>query len=71
MKLWTAKWCGPCNTLKAWMDRSGFVIPLLDIETDSPSDNVKSVPTLELENGQYIFGLTAIKRYIEAAMRED
>lgn len=56
-KLYTAKWCVKCNTVKRNLDLTKFKV----IQIDEMSDleiaeiGIRQIPTIELDNGERIY----------------
>jgi len=51
MILWSADWCGPCKTLKAWLHKNAIDIEIRNPE-DYPKCAVRGLPTLEIQHNE-------------------
>lgn len=63
MTLWTARWCGPCLTLKPWMEEHHPNVSIKDIDEhkgERPAD-LRSVPALQIEDKLHV-GIGAIRK---------
>ena len=53
LKLYTAKWCGPCKSLKQWLETENIEgIEFIDIDTDEGSkeankSGIRGIPALD------------------------
>ena len=71
--LFTASWCGPCQTLKPVMEQVSKTIPVTKIDVDTDAQTVsdygiRSVPTVVLvKNGREVkrfLGVQPLETYL-------
>lgn len=59
MKLYSTTTCGPCQTVKTKIEFEGYDIEIVQDPINFP-DGVRSVPTLELDDGSFLVGAPLI-----------
>lgn len=67
MVLWTARWCGPCQTLKPWMKENHPDVEIkdMDYETrDQRPAGLRSVPALQVKD-KLLVGVKAIRQELD------
>mgnify|MGYP001594907135 CR=1 FL=1 len=70
LKLFTAKWCGPCKQLKQWLENENIEgIEIVDIDTPEGSNEaakvgIRGIPALLTEDKTVLTTNEVIRPYI-------
>lgn len=70
MKLYSTTTCGPCQTVKKAIEDAGVEVDMVHDPIRFP-DSIRSVPTLELNDGSYLTGAPFILKYIREVSDAD
>ena len=73
--IYTATWCGPCKSVKAWLESNDSLDKVKFVDIDTPDMvipiSIKSVPTLvDYENEKSISGANSILDYLKDCRRD-